>query len=272
MLRRSATPRRAEPTPEVGESGRPNGSPPLDFWTRYWEWPLHKFSDWLGVRVADKVICVSPRVRDEAIIYYGADQEKLAVVENGVNVELFSPRPRKTSSAINRDEVGESVGYQILYVGALQPRKNVHLLIEALSKLPGEYQLTIVGKGDRDYEKRLHSLATELDLGSRVTFKGYIEYPKLPAIYQKADIFVIPSSYEGLPKVILEALACGVPVLASGFDIKNSIQGLHFLDSLDPKNIALKVIDILELKSSVDIILIQEKDHEPQKAKRLDLV
>jgi glycosyltransferase involved in cell wall biosynthesis len=235
----------------------------LDFWTRFWEWPLHKFSDWLGVRVADKVICVSSHVKEEAQKFYGADPEKLEVVENGVNTGLFAPQKK---SQIKNPK------FQILYIGALQPRKNVHLLIDALSNLPEEYQLTIVGKGDEEYEKSLHTLVAKKNLESRISFKGYIEYPKLPPVYQKADIFVLPSSYEGLPKVVLEALACGVPVLASGFDIERNFQGIDFLEDLTPESVAENIEKSFASRLVVDTNFIQQNYSWEQKAKEIEKI
>jgi len=218
----------------------------LDFWTRFFEWPLHKFSDWLGVRVADRVICVSKSVRKEAIDYYGANPNELVVVENGVNTELFSPKSfrRQTSNYQLRN---------ILYVGALRKRKNVHLLIEALKHLPESFQLTVVGRGSDDFEKKLCELAGDLKLEDRVVFRGYVEYSELPSIYRSAQLFVLPSSYEGLPKVVLEALASGVPVLASGFEIEEGIRGLEFLESLEPAALARKIHETIESGLRVDV-------------------
>lgn len=238
-------------------------SPSLGFWTRFWEWPLHKFSDWLGVRVADKVICVSSRVREEVLDYYCADPRKVVVVENGVNTELF------TSQTRNQAQEAE---YKILYVGALRQRKNVHLLIEALEKLSEHYNLVIVGSGDKEYEQRLRDLADGLAVKERVAFKGYIKYPEIPEIYKQADIFVLPSSYEGLPKVILEALACGVPVLASGFVLEDCVEGLEFLESLQPEAIAKKIMAARQSGFTVDVGKVRNKYSWIAKAKEIDEV
>ena len=114
--------------------------------------------------------------------------------------------------------------------------------------LPKEYQLTIVGRGEEKYPSQ-----------ERVKFVGYVEYSKLPLYYQKADLFVLPSSYEGLPKVVLEALSCGVPVLASGFRLQEDIKGLSFLDKLDAKSLAAEIKKIIESGEDVDIEKIRKK-------------
>jgi len=234
----------------------------LGFWTRRFEWPLHKFSDWLGVRVADRVICVSSPVREEAIRFYGADPEKVVVVENGVNTDLFVPNSHNAPR----------VTCNILYVGALSRRKNVHLIIEALKLLPQDYRLTIVGRGAEEYEDRLHRLVGAAALQDRVSFEGYVEYAELPRRYQAAHILVLPSSYEGLPKVVLEALACGVPVLASGFRMAEPIRGLEFLDELEPREIAARIERVVGAAPAVDVSKIRGVYSWGSKARQIDSV
>lgn len=221
----------------------------LNFWTRYFEWPLHKFSDRLGCRVADAVICVSEAVRREAIKYCQADPGKVFVVENGVNVRLFAPRTESKKQQTKN----------VLYVGALSERKNAYLLVEAMKYLSDRYRLAIVGRGSREYEEQLHRLVKKLKLQERVGFEGYVEYPKLPALYQGADLLVLPSSYEGFPKVVLESLACGTPVLASGFEIKESISGLYFLGNIESGSLAAEIKRIVEGRGRVDVGPIREK-------------
>jgi len=244
----------------------------LDFWTKYFEWPLHKFSDRIGCRVADAVICTSHVVKEEAVKHYQADPQKTFVVENGVNTRLFArPIPRPTRlrrldggqaqpDGLTTKPVGFSLAERrnILYVGALSKRKNVHLIIEALKFLSKKYHLAIVGRGDERYQKYLKELVQKFGLDDRIKFVGYVEYLKLPSYYQNADLFVLPSSYEGLPKVILEALSCGVPVLASGFKM-DKISGLRFLKTLDVENLATEIKKIIEGGEKVDVEKIQNQ-------------
>ncbi len=232
----------------------------LDFWTRYFEWPLHKFSDRVGCRVADAVICTSEIVKKEATKYYHTDLRRTFIVENGVNTKLFArsiPQP----DGLTAKPVGFSLTERqnLLYVGALTRRKNVHLLIEALKFLPENYHLTIVGRGDDEYQKYLEDLVKKYNLHDRINFVGYVEYPKLPKYYKNADLLVLPSSYEGLPKVVLEALSCGIPVLASGFSIKEEIKGLSFLDELDARSLAARTKRIVESGEKVDVKKIRQQ-------------
>lgn len=188
----------------------------VDLWTQAWEWPLHKLSDRVGCQVADSVICTSESVREEAVHFYGADPKKLHVVPNGVNTDLFSPQgptARERYAFASDDRV-------VLFVGVLNPRKRPDLLIEALQRLPSTWKLLIAGRGPM--EKQLRRLAERLGVAGRVRFGGYVPYPELPAIYRAADVLALPSEYEGFPKVVVEALACGVPVVAGGFTVGDS--------------------------------------------------
>ena len=222
---------------------------PMDFWTKHLEWPLHKLSDRLGCLVADSILVTSPKIKEEAVKFYGADPQKILVLENGVNTRRFHPpSKRKATSQIT-----------LLYVGVLTPRKNIHLIIEALTLLPNNYHLIIVGRGDSTYERYLRDLVKRHKLEKRVVFAGYVEYPKLPVYYRKASVFILPSSYEGLPKVVLEALASGVPTLAAGFEIKEDLRGFVFLYRLDSKQIAQKVREVVDTSLKVDLYEVRRR-------------
>jgi glycosyltransferase involved in cell wall biosynthesis len=197
-------------------SRRKAGALPLDVWTRAWEWPLHERSDEIGCQVANAVICTSRSVRDEAVRFYGADPQKLHIVPNGVNVQRFTPKGGSERHRWNLSPEDKVV----LFVGALVPRKRPDLLIQALLTMPESWKLLIVGKGP--LQDKLKAQTKALQLRDRVLFAGYIPYPSLPAIYRMANVLALPSSYEGLPKVVLEALASGVPVAASGFETEHS--------------------------------------------------
>ncbi len=195
------------------------------FWTRRWEWPLHKLSDRVGCQVADAVLCTSASVRDEAIRFYGADAARLHVVPNGVNTDRFTPQGEHLRARYGfapADRV-------ILFVGVLSGRKRPHLLVEALSHLPQRWHLLFVGRGP--LEAALRGRAEALGLADRVHFAGYLPYPALPALYRTADVMALPSRYEGFPKVILEALASGLPVVASGFRAEEAVlrRAIHWL-------------------------------------------
>lgn len=137
-------------------------------------------------------------------------QEEFHVLRNGVDLEKFSPVPRESA----RHQTGIS-GYSLLAVGHLIERKGPHLVIEALRELP---DVNLVFVGDGPMKGELERLAKSLDVATRVRFVGAVPHQDLPAWYSAADALVLASSREGWANVLLEAMACGTPVVATGVD------------------------------------------------------
>jgi len=159
-----------------------------------------------AVARADAVITVSAGLR-AALLRLGAAAEKVTVLRNGVDTQLFRPADR----AAARAALGLS-GPVLLSVGALIPRKRHHLTIEALRWLPG-FSLLIAGEGPE--RARLTVLAGRLGLAGRVRLLGALPHESLSHTYSAADISVLASSREGWANVLLESMACGTPVVAS---------------------------------------------------------
>ena len=118
-------------------------------------------------------------------------------------------------------------GSFILFVGNISPRKNILALLQAFNKLKKrgiKHKLVIAGKKDQRYEQVLKTL-NELNLGGEVIFTGYVPEEDLPKLYNAADLFVYPSLYEGFGLPILEAMACGTPVVASNVSSLPEVAG-----------------------------------------------
>lgn len=128
----------------------------------------------------------------------------LVQISNGVDQDLFQPKPHQITA---------KKPLQFLYVGRLDFEKGIMILVEALSKLEGNWHLTLVGSGKCEAE--LRAQATTAHLTGKITFAGQQPEKKLPAFYHTADVFVIPSLNESQSIVTLQALACGLPVVAS---------------------------------------------------------
>jgi glycosyltransferase involved in cell wall biosynthesis len=171
-----------------------------------------------NLRAADRVIAVSPHVADQAV-ELGVARERVRVIRSGVDVERF--RPRDARQARSRLGLGAYTPV-VLFVGNLEPRKQVHLLLEALQQVRRsvpDARLAIVGSGKsagaEDQTLHLQRLAVGLDLQSAVQFTGPVDGETLLDWYAAADAFALPSSSEAQGIVALEAMACGVPVVAS---------------------------------------------------------
>jgi phosphatidylinositol alpha-1,6-mannosyltransferase len=161
---------------------------------------------------AEHIIAVSNFVKKK-IVEYGADPDNIAVITNGVDVNLFRPRPHREA----RDKLGlPPESFIVLFSGNLIPRKGVDVLIQAFSRCVERYpdaRLVVVGVGDE--EERLTDLVAELGVTSQVIFTGYRPFTEMPLWYQACDVFVMPSWAEGLSMAILEAMASGRPVITS---------------------------------------------------------
>lgn len=123
-------------------------------------------------------------------------------IANGVDTNRFTP-----VSDTDRAR------FELLFVGRLAPQKGVDVLLRALADIDGEWRLRIAGDGPE--RSRLCDLAMELGVSARVEFLGWTQRSDLPALYQSADVFVFPSYDEGMPNVVLEALASGLPIVAT---------------------------------------------------------
>jgi len=168
------------------------------------------------VTKADGLISVCRSLAD-IMIELGADRNKVRVIPNGIDPELFFP--------VGLEEARARLGMQqdskiLLTVSSLIERKGIHLLIEALQVLDdlGElyWKTYIVGKGEE--QQRLEQQIQAAGLQSRIVVVGEVDNKELVAWYNAADLFFLGSSREGWPNVVSEAIACGTPVVATSVD------------------------------------------------------
>jgi len=155
---------------------------------------------------ADGIVTVCQALKDE-MVGLGVEAERITPLRNGVDLERFQPIDR----AAARAALGLT-RFTLLSVGLLDPRKAHDLIIRALPALP-EVDLLIAGTGPE--KKNLEQLARELGVADRVTLLGPLPQTELKTYYNAADALVLASSREGWANVLLEAMACGTPVVAS---------------------------------------------------------
>lgn len=142
----------------------------------------------------------------------GFPTEKLMVFRNGVDIDRFVPE----NKLVSRNRLGLKGAPDrkiLLSVGNLVELKGHNIAIQALAELDTSFQLLIVGTGPE--RQNLQDLANQLGLADRVLFAGRIENTELKWWYSAADVLVLCSSREGWPNVLLEAMACGTPVVAT---------------------------------------------------------
>lgn len=150
---------------------------------------------------ADIILSISQHDLDYAVKVFNIDRSKIIIVPNGVDTQLFHPRKYlkfKTE--------------RLIYVGDLELWKGLSYLIGAVRKLTNDnhrVSLTIVGDGDN--RKKLERLAQ----GLPITFLGQQPHGRIPRLLRDSSIFVMPSLWEGIPTVALEAMASAIPVIAT---------------------------------------------------------
>ncbi len=166
----------------------------------------------LALRDADRIIAISEFTKQEAIEIYGTSSERIVVIPLGVHDD-FAPASDAAMASVR--ERYALPGPYLLTVGTIEPRKNLPTLFRALRALERmEHRLVVVGAPGW---KRSMALA-ELDLvraGDRVRFLGRVPEADLPALYSAASLLLFPSLYEGFGIPVLEAMACGTPVVCS---------------------------------------------------------
>jgi glycosyltransferase involved in cell wall biosynthesis len=185
---------------------------------------------------ADRVLAVSRALADEAE-KLGARRERLAVVPNGVDSELFFVAERDSA----RRELGLSDGKWIVYVGRLQREKGVIDLLDAFERIArarNDARLALVGDGPA----RAECEARAERIGDRVLLAGARPHSEVPRWMAAADLVTLPSWNEGTPNVLLEAQACGRPSVATTVGgipdvIRDAIAG-ELVAPRDPKALA----------------------------------
>jgi len=200
------------------------------------------------VRKARRVVVGSRKVRDDVARRYGLTDDTLRVVPLGVDAR-FSVGDVAGAARHVQAALGIGTPY-VLYVGDLQPRKNLPRLVEAfaLLKRRGDvpHRLVIAGKRAWEYEA-LFEAVERLGLSDDVVFTGYVPDEVLPDLYRAADLLVYPSIHEGFGLPPLEAMACGVPVAVSDEPtLRETTDGAAALfDPEDPEAIAEVIARVL---------------------------
>ncbi len=160
-------------------------------------------------RFADKIVAVSEGIKANLVEEFNIPPHKTEVLYNPVDLDLISELSRVSAGHVFFKE-GVPV---LLSVGRLVPQKGFDILLKAFRKVLEEMDARLIILGEGQGREPLLMLAGDLAITGKVSFAGFQGNPY--KFMSKADIFVLPSRYEGLPMVILEAMACGAPVVSS---------------------------------------------------------
>ncbi|MGH7504216.1 MAG: glycosyltransferase family 4 protein, partial [Longimicrobiales bacterium] len=198
----------------------------------------------VAARVADVIVAVSHSARRDLLAVHNLPPERVTVVH-----EAAAPWFRPVGDPVRRARVRMRYALPerfVLYVGAIEPRKNLRRLVQAFATARScgvPHDLVCVGPygwSSRD----LYSEVDRLGLRRAVHFTGYIPIEDLPAIYSLSDLFVFPSIYEGFGLPVIEAMACGTPVITSNTSSLDEIAAgaADTVDPLDPEALAAAIV------------------------------
>jgi glycosyltransferase involved in cell wall biosynthesis len=174
--------------------------------------PLNPFIEGRVIRAVERVVVGSEFARSQAVAELGVPAEKFSVVPYGVDGR-FSPGPRPAALS---GRWGLDDGPVVLFLGGLKARKNLVLLLDvwgAIARACPEARLVIVGSGPLRH--RLEQRASAPGGSGRVVFTGYVPECDKVDYYRLADVLLFPSALEGFGFTVAEAMACGLPVVAS---------------------------------------------------------
>src|SRR4030067_1991487 len=165
-----------------------------------------------SARNADLVVTVSKYSKERIVKLYDVDKAKIRVVPNGGDAEKFKPIGGGEKL---KKRLGLSNKQIVLFVGRLIPRKGLPFLVEAARQVVKERDETMfLGAGDGPRKNPLTSQLEKIDLSGHFVFLGDVKDSLLPALYDRADVFALPSIQEGQGIAVLEAQASAKPVVA----------------------------------------------------------
>jgi len=207
-----------------------------DFFTAYDSNQLKRWTS-LSVKKARHVLTISQFSRQEIINLYKISPEKVSVIYPGIDKETFHSKIPLTKQKQVRSKYNIS-GRYLLYVGTLQPRKNLNRLIEAFSKIKDpRIKLVIGGKKGWLYDQFFDQVKT-LKIENRVIFTGFIPQEDVPGLIKSSIAYVLPSLYEGFGMPPIEAQAVGTPVVVSRTSSLPEIVGDSGIYISNPENIS----------------------------------
>ena len=185
------------------------------------------FSTRYAVSHAAKILAVSQATKNDLVKVYNTDPDKIAVTPLAYNVQVYRPMPYQEVQP-TLDRLGLIYKKYILFVGTLQPRKNIEKLVDAFIKLKQESRIEekLVIAGGRGWlwepiVKKIENVGMQ----DSIKLLGYVDDADLPALYNGAVLLTLPALYEGFGLPPLEAMACGIPTVVSNLSSLPEVAG-----------------------------------------------
>jgi glycosyltransferase involved in cell wall biosynthesis len=209
----------------------------------------------LFVRAATRIIAVSHHTAKDLNTLYGVPDAKIEVIHEGIDAKFRPATPEEIETI--RQRYSPDRPYMLM-VGTLEPRKNHRLALEAMAQLKSQgypHRLLVVGGKGWLFEP-ISALVNSLGLADDVHFTGYVPDEELPALYSAATALIMPSLYEGFGFPILEAMACGAPVICSRASSLPELAGeaALFVDPHDASSLASAMRRIIDEPGLADAL------------------
>ena len=206
----------------------------------------YRLSRTLNLRSYDRILVNSETTKNDLMAHFGVSEERISISMLGKD-ERFARIEDPTLSKVVRDRYSLPESY-ILFAGTLEPRKNIIRLLHAyaMSNSRELLKLVIAGKKGWLYTEIFETVA-KLNLKERVIFTGFVDDNDMPVIYSMSRVFVFPSLYEGFGLPVLEAMACGVPVITSNLSSMVEVAGeaAVLVDPLHVRALARSIDDVI---------------------------
>lgn len=207
----------------------------------------------------DLIICVSETTKNDAIEILGIPERKLKVIYEAVDPIYFPRKKEEVERVKNKSKIE---GDYLLCVGTREPRKNLERVVMAFSEIARDYpslNLVIAGKFGWGEEKMSNVNPPAGGQMSNVKILGFVEKEDLAGLYSGATAFIYPSLYEGFGLPILEAMACGCPVVTSNVgSMKEIAAGFSVLvDPQSCENIASGILKLLKNSNQINELKIK---------------
>jgi glycosyltransferase involved in cell wall biosynthesis len=206
-----------------------------------------------ALKHAHKILTVSHFTKEELILNFHADEEKIFIVHNGYNETIYKKIDNKEKIRQILSKYGIYQDY-IFYVGRIERKKNTPALIEAYAIMRDnnpdiKHKLVLIGDANYGYDE-VKYMIEEFDLEDEIIFTGWVEENDMPYLYAGATAFIFPSFYEGFGIPLLQAMACNTPIAASNIaSIPEVVDGAALLfnpESVKAMADAMKLIIVDE--------------------------
>ena len=203
-----------------------------------------------GIKRADHTITVSSHTAKDVTRYLGVAAEQITAVPNAVE-SIFKPATAEAIKTIREKWNLPAETFTLLNVGSSNPRKNILTLLKVVANLRSRGLSVRVWKAGTDFNAEQLAFINEQQLSDRVVYVGRPNQAELIELYSAADVLVSPSLYEGFGLTVIEAMACGTPVIAANVTSLPEVAGeaAILIDPLDIEQIAKSIVKLQQNKA-----------------------